>query len=198
MSLQSFLLILTGVLLNAVAQLALKASVRDHGAIELGGGALPAAVQVAGEPALWLGLFCYGVSVIVWILALSRGRREHRLPDAVDRLHRQRLRRLGVVWRGADADAAAGYRHHRRSVCSSSPGAEHVALHPPDHRRRGARRDPRGARLGLARERPARCWPSSRRCRTTSAAACRCASSTRRPAPSRRPCSPATSVPATR
>jgi multidrug transporter EmrE-like cation transporter len=72
MSLQSFLLILTGVLLNAIAQLALKASVRDHGAIELGGGALPAAVQVAGEPALWLGLFCYGVSVIVWILALSR------------------------------------------------------------------------------------------------------------------------------
>ena len=72
MNAHSFGLILTGVLLNAVAQLALKASVRDHGAIELGGGALPAAVQVAGEPALWLGLFCYGVSVIVWILALSR------------------------------------------------------------------------------------------------------------------------------
>jgi multidrug transporter EmrE-like cation transporter len=72
MSLQSFFLILTGVLLNAAAQLALKASVRDHGAIELGSGALPAAVQVAGEPALWLGLLCYGVSVIVWILALSR------------------------------------------------------------------------------------------------------------------------------
>ena len=72
MSLQSFLLILTGVLLNAVAQLALKASVRDHGAIDLGAGALPAAVAVAAEPALWLGLFCYGVSVVVWILALSR------------------------------------------------------------------------------------------------------------------------------
>jgi multidrug transporter EmrE-like cation transporter len=72
MSLQSFFLILTGVLLNAAAQLALKASVRDHGAIELGSGGLPAAVQVAGEPALWLGLLCYGVSVIVWILALSR------------------------------------------------------------------------------------------------------------------------------
>jgi multidrug transporter EmrE-like cation transporter len=72
MSLQSFLLILTGVLLNAVAQLALKASVRGHGTIELGGGALPVAVQLAGEPALWLGLFCYGVSVVVWILALSR------------------------------------------------------------------------------------------------------------------------------
>jgi multidrug transporter EmrE-like cation transporter len=72
MSLQSFLLILTGVLLNAVAQLALKASVRDHGAIELGGGALPVAIELAGEPALWLGLVCYGVSVVVWILALSR------------------------------------------------------------------------------------------------------------------------------
>ena len=72
MSLQSFLLILTGVLLNAVAQLALKASVRDHGAIELGSGSLSAAVEVAAEPALWLGLVCYGVSVIVWILALSR------------------------------------------------------------------------------------------------------------------------------
>jgi multidrug transporter EmrE-like cation transporter len=72
MSLQSFLLILTGVLLNAVAQLALKASVRDHGVIELGGNTLPVAVQLAGEPALWLGLLCYGVSVIVWILALSR------------------------------------------------------------------------------------------------------------------------------
>jgi multidrug transporter EmrE-like cation transporter len=72
MSLLSFLLILTGVLLNAVAQLALKASVRDHGPIEIGGGALPVALQLVGEPALWLGLFCYGVSVIVWILALSR------------------------------------------------------------------------------------------------------------------------------
>lgn len=72
MNLPSFALILTGVLLNAVAQLALKASVRDHGTIELGRGALPVAMQLAGEPALWAGLACYGVSVIVWILALSR------------------------------------------------------------------------------------------------------------------------------
>lgn len=68
----SFGLILTGVLLNAVAQLALKASVRDHGAIELTAGALPVVLRLAGEPALWLGLVCYGVSVVVWILALSR------------------------------------------------------------------------------------------------------------------------------
>jgi multidrug transporter EmrE-like cation transporter len=73
MNLVSFALILTGVLLNAVAQLALKASVRGMGAIELSAAAsLPAAARLAGEPALGVGLFCYGVSVIVWILALSR------------------------------------------------------------------------------------------------------------------------------
>ena len=72
MNLASFGLILTGVLLNAVAQLALKSSVRHHGAIELAAGALPVALRLAGEPALWLGLVCYGVSVIVWIVALSR------------------------------------------------------------------------------------------------------------------------------
>ncbi len=73
MNLVSFLLILTGVLLNAVAQLALKASVRDLGAIQLElAGSLPVALRLAGEPWLWVGLGCYGVSVVVWILALSR------------------------------------------------------------------------------------------------------------------------------
>jgi len=62
-----------GVLLNAVAQLALKASVQDTGVIELStGNALPVAGQLMAEPWLWVGLSCYGVSVIVWILALSR------------------------------------------------------------------------------------------------------------------------------
>jgi multidrug transporter EmrE-like cation transporter len=73
MNFVSFALILTGVLLNAAAQLALKASVRGIGPIELSAAAsVPAAARLAGEPALWIGLFCYGVSVIVWILALSR------------------------------------------------------------------------------------------------------------------------------
>jgi multidrug transporter EmrE-like cation transporter len=69
----SFVLIVIGVLLNAVAQLALKASVRDLGAIALDlSGSLPVAMRLAGEPWLWVGLGCYGVSVVVWILALSR------------------------------------------------------------------------------------------------------------------------------
>lgn len=66
-------LILTGVMLNAMAQLALKASVRSLGPIALDlHGAWPAALSLIAEPYLWLGLGCYGVSVVVWILALSR------------------------------------------------------------------------------------------------------------------------------
>ncbi len=66
-------LILTGVSLNAVAQLALKASVRHMGPIAVSlGGALPVAMRLIIEPALWLGLGCYVISVVFWLLALSR------------------------------------------------------------------------------------------------------------------------------
>lgn len=73
MNLTAFALVLTGVLLNAVAQLALKASVRDGGEIALElSNAVPTALQLAAQPWLWLGLVCYAVSVVVWLLALSR------------------------------------------------------------------------------------------------------------------------------
>jgi multidrug transporter EmrE-like cation transporter len=73
MNIVSFSLIITGVLLNAIAQLALKASVREMGEIKLSlTGAWPVTQQLMLEPSLWFGLLCYGVSVIIWILALSR------------------------------------------------------------------------------------------------------------------------------
>ena len=73
MTATAFGLIIFGVLLNAVAQLALKASVTDIGAIELSiNNAVPVATRLMSEPWLWVGLFCYGISVVVWILALSR------------------------------------------------------------------------------------------------------------------------------
>ena len=69
----AFILILTGVLLNAAAQLALKASVSDTGVISLDMQShFSSAGSLASNLWLWLGLICYGVSVIVWILALSR------------------------------------------------------------------------------------------------------------------------------
>ncbi len=73
MTMTGFLLILTGVLLNAVAQLALKASVKGMGAISLSlSGSSGVALRLMSEPWLWVGLFCYGISVVIWILALSR------------------------------------------------------------------------------------------------------------------------------
>lgn len=69
----SFSLVLTGVLLNAIAQLALKASVNETGVIGLDIQSLwSSASTLAGNLWLWLGLICYAVSVVVWLLALSR------------------------------------------------------------------------------------------------------------------------------
>jgi multidrug transporter EmrE-like cation transporter len=69
----AFGLILTGVLLNAVAQLALKASVSDTGIIEFDMQSLwTSAGSLVTNVWLWAGLICYGVSVVIWILALSR------------------------------------------------------------------------------------------------------------------------------
>ncbi len=69
----AFLLVLTGVLLNAAAQMLLKAAVSETGSISLSMASVwPVTQKLISEPWLWLGLFCYGISVIVWILALSR------------------------------------------------------------------------------------------------------------------------------
>ena len=73
MNLVSFLLVITGVLLNAAAQLLLKAGVRHLGVIKLQFTAILAAGwKLAFEPHILGGLACYVVSVVVWILALSR------------------------------------------------------------------------------------------------------------------------------
>ncbi len=73
MSLASFSLILTGVLLNAVAQLLLKAGTNAIGHFDFTWrNVVPIGWQVATEPHILGGLMCYVVSVGVWILALSR------------------------------------------------------------------------------------------------------------------------------
>jgi multidrug transporter EmrE-like cation transporter len=69
----SFSLVLTGVLLNAAAQLLLKAGTNRIG--EFGftlGNAVPVGLKVASNPFILGGLACYAVSVVVWIMALSR------------------------------------------------------------------------------------------------------------------------------
>ncbi|HTW75009.1 MAG TPA: SMR family transporter [Steroidobacteraceae bacterium] len=66
-------LILTGVLLNALAQLLLKAGARALGAVSIGfaNAGLLLERAVFNGPIL-AGLACYVVSVAVWILALTR------------------------------------------------------------------------------------------------------------------------------
>src|SRR4051812_35075858 len=62
MTLLSFALILFGVLLNATAQLLLKA----------GTNAMPLGLKLAIEPHILGGLACYAVSVVLWVVALSK------------------------------------------------------------------------------------------------------------------------------
>ena len=73
MNLVSFALVFTGVMLNAAAQLLLKAGVKDVGVIQLTPSTIfSAGLKLALEPHILGGLTCYVVSVVVWILALSR------------------------------------------------------------------------------------------------------------------------------
>ena len=73
MTATAFAFLLTGVLLNAAAQLFLKAGTNATGVITLTAdnwfGTL---VRLATVPPIVAGIACYAVSVVVWILGLSR------------------------------------------------------------------------------------------------------------------------------
>jgi multidrug transporter EmrE-like cation transporter len=72
-NLTSFSLILTGVLLNAAAQLLLKAGVTRVGEFQFSiDNALPMGFKLLTQLPIIGGLACYGISVVVWIMALSR------------------------------------------------------------------------------------------------------------------------------
>jgi multidrug transporter EmrE-like cation transporter len=69
----TFFLILTGVLLNAAAQLLLKAGTNAIGVIDVTqGNALELLSNVVTQPYILGGLTCYVLSVGIWIVALSR------------------------------------------------------------------------------------------------------------------------------
>jgi multidrug transporter EmrE-like cation transporter len=69
----SFWLLMSGVLLNAGAQLLLKAGTNAVGVFAFSSDNLvPVGWKLATEPHIIGGLGCYVLSVIVWILALSR------------------------------------------------------------------------------------------------------------------------------
>jgi drug/metabolite transporter (DMT)-like permease len=73
MKLADFSVLLCGVLLNAFAQLWLKAATRVSGPLVMTDGHMMSrALQLLSVPSLWYALTAYGVSVIVWIVGLSR------------------------------------------------------------------------------------------------------------------------------
>lgn len=73
MTAAAFGLVLIGVLLNAAAQLLLKAGTNRIGEFAFSWeNLLPIGLKVAANGPILAGLACYVVSVVVWILALSR------------------------------------------------------------------------------------------------------------------------------
>ena len=73
MNATAFSLVLAGVLLNAAAQLLLKAGTNRIGEFAFSlENVVPIGLKVVASPFVLGGLGCYAVSVVVWILALSR------------------------------------------------------------------------------------------------------------------------------
>ena len=73
MNITTFGFIFTGICLNAVAQLLLKAGTNAVGAIHLtADNWFPTGVKLATQLPIIGGLSCYVLSVLVWIIGLSR------------------------------------------------------------------------------------------------------------------------------
>ena len=73
MSSLSLLLILSGVLLNAVAQLLRKAGTNAVGHFEFhAANIVPIGLKLGFQPYILGGMLCYAISLVVWIMALSR------------------------------------------------------------------------------------------------------------------------------
>jgi len=73
MNLVSFALIFTGVMLNAAAQILMKAGTNAIGHFEFSAANIvPIGLKLATEWHILVALCCYALSVVIWILALSR------------------------------------------------------------------------------------------------------------------------------
>lgn len=72
MKLTDFMILFCGVLLNALAQLGLKAATRVTGPLGARSNVWDQALAILVVPSLWYALLAYGVSVMVWIVGLSR------------------------------------------------------------------------------------------------------------------------------
>lgn len=72
MKLTDFGILFCGVLLNALAQLGLKAATRVTGPLTADAALWRRGLELLVVPSLWFALCAYGLSVIVWLVGLSR------------------------------------------------------------------------------------------------------------------------------
>ncbi|MGH8299300.1 MAG: DMT family transporter [Steroidobacteraceae bacterium] len=73
MRLSDFSFLLCGVLLNALAQIGLKAATDKTGPLVAASGAmLRRSLELLTVPWLWVALGCYGLSLVAWLVGLSR------------------------------------------------------------------------------------------------------------------------------
>jgi len=70
--LTDFGILFCGVLLNALAQLGLKAATRATGPLLADAALWRRGLELLVVPSLWYALCAYGLSVIVWLVGLSR------------------------------------------------------------------------------------------------------------------------------
>jgi drug/metabolite transporter (DMT)-like permease len=71
--LSDFAILFCGVLLNALAQLGLKAATRVTGPlVSVDGSTWKKGLDLIAVPALWYAIAAYGLSLVVWLVGLSR------------------------------------------------------------------------------------------------------------------------------
>lgn len=73
MKLADFAILSCGVLLNALAQLGLKAATQVSGPLVGGDGSVwKRGLDLMAVPSLWYAIGAYGLSLVVWLVGLSR------------------------------------------------------------------------------------------------------------------------------
>jgi len=69
---KNVLLILTSVSLNAGAQILMRKGMLQIGEVSFTSSLLKTLSQMATSAFLWLSLSCYGMSILIWMMVLSR------------------------------------------------------------------------------------------------------------------------------
>jgi multidrug transporter EmrE-like cation transporter len=69
---KNIVLILTSVLLNAGAQLFMRKGMLHIGKVSIASSFLKVLPQMITNIFLWLSLVCYGISIVTWMIVLSR------------------------------------------------------------------------------------------------------------------------------